>query len=131
MRKMREDSLWNKLTPEQRELLERWLFDDNLGYTEALARVQKEFGLETTTWSLSRFFRRRAQDRPVEQLAAAAVSAGMVNAMPVSTAGLREAAVKLAGKSALKLAAEKPQDMDHLEALPSGILGPLRLTPGK
>ncbi len=24
-----------------------------------------------------------------------------------------------------------PQDMDHLEALPSGILGPLRLTPGK
>jgi hypothetical protein len=97
-------------------LLERWLFDDNLGYTEARERVQKEFGLETTIWSLARFFRRRAWERPVEQLAEASVSAERLNAMPVSTASLREAAVKLAGKSALKLAGEKPQDMDHLVA---------------
>lgn len=101
---------------EQRELLERWLFDENLGYMDARERVQKEFGLETTIWSVARFFHRRARERPVEQLLEAAASAERVNAMPVSTASLREAAVKLAGKSALKLAGEKPHDMDHLVA---------------
>jgi hypothetical protein len=116
MRKLREDSLGNKLTLEQRDLLEHWLFDDNLGYTEARERVQKEFGLETTVWSVSRFFHQRARERPIEQLVEASVSAGMVNATPISTASLREAAVKLAGKSALKLAGEKPNDMDHLVA---------------
>jgi hypothetical protein len=48
MRKMRDDSTWNRLTPEQRETLESWLFDENLGYAKTLERVQKEFGVEAT-----------------------------------------------------------------------------------
>ena len=59
MRKMRDDSTWNQLTPEQRETLEGWLFDENLGYVETLERVQKEFGLEATIASLGRYYRRR------------------------------------------------------------------------
>jgi len=38
--KMRDDSAWNRLTAEQREKLESWLFDENLGYAETLARGQ-------------------------------------------------------------------------------------------
>ena len=49
---MRDDSTWNRLTAEQREKLESWLFDENLGYAETLARVQKDFGVEATISSL-------------------------------------------------------------------------------
>ena len=49
---MRDDSTCNRLTAEQREKLESWLFDENLGYVETLARVQKDFGVEATISSL-------------------------------------------------------------------------------
>src|SRR5580658_4350172 len=68
MRKMRDDSTWNRLTPEQRETLESWLFDENLGYEKTLERVQTEFGLEATIASLGRFYRRRARERQAEEL---------------------------------------------------------------
>lgn len=48
MRKLRDDSTWNRLTPDQRETLEGWLFDENLGDAKTLARMQAEFGLEAT-----------------------------------------------------------------------------------
>ena len=47
MRKMREDSTWNGLTGEQRQKLETWLFEKNLGYAEALKRAHKEFGVQS------------------------------------------------------------------------------------
>ena len=43
MSKLRSDSAWSKLTAEQRETLEGWLFEENIGYKEALERAQKEF----------------------------------------------------------------------------------------
>ena len=62
MRKMRDDSTWNQLSPEQRETLEEWLFDENLGYEKTVKRVREEFGLETTIASVGRFYRRRARE---------------------------------------------------------------------
>src|SRR5712692_2359958 len=47
MRKMREDSTWNGLTAEQRQKLENWLFERNLGYAETLKRAHKEFGVQS------------------------------------------------------------------------------------
>ena len=114
MRKMRDDSTWNKLTSEQRETLEIWLFDENLGYAKTLERVQKEFGIEATIASVGRLYRRRARERQVEELVEAQAAASALNDLPVSVASLREAAVKLVGKAALKLAGEKPQELEHL-----------------
>src|ERR1035441_8756389 len=113
MRKMRDDSTWNQLTPEQRETLESWLFDENLGYAKTLARVQEEFGLEATIASVGRFYRRRARERQVEELVEAQAAANELNDLPVSVASLREAAVKLVGKAALKLAGEKQIGRAH------------------
>jgi hypothetical protein len=42
MRKRRKDSTWNRLTSEQRAKLEKWLFEGNLSYAEAVARAHKE-----------------------------------------------------------------------------------------
>jgi len=114
MRKLRDDSTWNQLTPEQRETLEEWLFDENLGYAETVARVQKEFGLESTIASVGRFYRRRARGRQTEELLEAQLEADEVNALPVSVASLRDAAVKLVGKAVLKLAGERPEELEQL-----------------
>ncbi len=111
---MRDDSTWNRLTPEQRETLESWLFDENLGYEKTLERVQMEFGMEATMASLGRFYRRRARERQVVELVEAQAAASELNDLPVSVACLREAAVKLVGKSVLKLAGEKPEELEQL-----------------
>jgi hypothetical protein len=42
MRKRRKDSTWDRLTSEQRAKLEKWLFEGNLSYAEAVARAHKE-----------------------------------------------------------------------------------------
>jgi hypothetical protein len=117
MRKMRDDSTWNQLTPEQRETLESWLFDENLGYAKTLERVQKEFRLEATIASLGRYYRRRARERQVAELAVAQIAASELNDLPVSTDSLRTAAVKLVGKAVLKLAGEKPEQLEQLASL--------------
>jgi hypothetical protein len=114
MRKSRDDSTWTRLTTEQRETLEIWLFDENLGYGKTLAKVQEEFGVEATMASLGRFYRRRARERQVHELLEAQVAANELNDLPISVASLREAAVKLVGKAALNLATEKPEQLEQL-----------------
>ena len=42
MRKWRKDSTWNRLTSTQRAKLEKWLFEGNLSYAEAVSREHKE-----------------------------------------------------------------------------------------
>ncbi len=117
MRKPRNDSTWNQLTPGQRELLESWLFDENLGYAKTLERVQQEFGVETTIASVGRFYRRRARERQVEELVEAQAIADALNDLPVDAEGLRAAAIKLAGKAVLKLVSEHPDRLDQLASL--------------
>jgi hypothetical protein len=114
MRKMRDDSTWTRLTPEQRETLEIWLFEENLGYAKTLAKVQEEFGVEATVASLGRFYRRRARERQVTELLEAQVAANELNDLPISVASLRDAAVKLVGKAALNLATENPEQLEQL-----------------
>ena len=114
MRKLRDDSTWNQLTPEQREMLESWLFDENLGYAKTLARVEQEFELQASIASLGRYYRRRARERQVEELVEAQAAANRLNDLPVSVASLREAAVKLVGKAVLKLAGEQPEQLEQL-----------------
>ncbi len=108
MSKMRNDSTWNQLTPEQRETLETWLFDENLGYAETVERVRREFGLQATTSSVGRFRRRRAAEHQAEDFADAQAAAIDLNDLHLNLTSLREALVKLAAKTAFSLVTEKP-----------------------
>ena len=108
---MRSDSTWNQLTPEQRETLETWLFDENLGCAETVERVRREFGLQATISSVGLFRRRRAAERQAEDLADAHAAAHDLNDLPVNVTGLREALVKLAAKTAFNLATDQPEDL--------------------
>lgn len=55
LRKLREDSKWNQLTGDERERLDSWLFEENLGYAKIVARAKTEFDIETTTTSMFTF----------------------------------------------------------------------------
>jgi hypothetical protein len=111
MSKLRSDSTWSHLTPEQRETLETWLFDENLSYAETVERVRREFGLQATISSVGLFRRRRAAERQTEDLADAHAAAHALNNLPGNVTGLREALVKLAAKTAFNLATDKPDDL--------------------
>jgi hypothetical protein len=117
MRKMRSDSTWYQLTPEQRLTLEIWLFEENLGYTKTLERVQKEFGVEGTIASLGRYYRCMAQERQIFGLLKAQKAADVLNAMPGTTDALRTAALKLVGKAVMELTGESPEQLEQLASL--------------
>jgi len=114
MKKVRSDSHWSGLTFEQCETVERWLFEDNRGYAETAERVKKEFGVETSLWSVARFFRHRARVRQGLELLEAQAAADELGVVPVSTEDLRATAMKLVAKSAVRLATEKPDQLDQL-----------------
>ncbi len=114
---MRRDSTWNRLTRQQRAKLEKWLFEGNLGYAEAVARARKEFGVKGTVASMGRYYRRRAQERQPAEWAEAQMAAAEVNGLPVKVESLRRAAMKLIGHLALKQAIERPGELEPLVRL--------------
>jgi len=117
MSKLRDDSKWNRLTPEQREKLEEWLFEENLGYAKTLKRVKEQFGLEATISSLGRYYRRRAQERQMEEFLDAQEIAYQAKDLPLNVPVMREGLVRLLYKAALKLAVEKPGEVAELAAV--------------
>lgn len=56
MPKPRADSKLASLPENQREMLRRWLVDENLSYAAARARLREDFGVETSERALSRFY---------------------------------------------------------------------------
>jgi hypothetical protein len=117
MRKPRSNSNWNQLTCPQREMVEKWLFQEHLSYDETRARVKTEFGLETSPASVGRYYRRRARERQMADLVEAQAMSDAVAAPELSTDSMRAAAVKLVAKTTLKLACERPDQLKELEAL--------------
>jgi hypothetical protein len=59
MKKLRSDSAWRKLTPEQQAQLDQWRFDENLSYKEILKQADAAFGVKASIPSLARFLGRR------------------------------------------------------------------------
>jgi len=114
---MRKDSTWNRLTSKQRAKLEKWLFEGNLGYAEAVARAHKEFGVKGTVASMGRYYRRRAQERQPAELLEAQMAAAEVNDSPLKVESLRRAGMKLIGHLALKQAIERPGELEPLVRL--------------
>jgi hypothetical protein len=117
MRKPNSNSNWNQLTGQQRALVEKWLFDEHLGYEAALDRVKNEFGLEASRASLCRFYQRRARERQVYALMEAQAMSDAVANPRLDTDSMRAAAVKLIAKTTLKLACERPEQLKDLESL--------------
>lgn len=100
MRKIRGNSTWSRLTREQRERLESWLFDENMGYAKAAARVRMEFGVETSIAGMGRYYRQRARERREQKSVAARLMADRLNNLAMDTDSLWAVALKLVGRAA-------------------------------
>ena len=62
-RKLRADSTFNKLTPEQRHLVGKWLTVDNMRYADAVQKFEREFGFKVGMTALSRIFQHHQEQR--------------------------------------------------------------------
>ena len=122
VKRVRRNSRWNGLTHAQCEMVEDWLFEENLTYAQTAERVNKEFGVEASIWSVGRFYRYRAGIRQAIELFEAQAAVNRLNRAPVKTEEMRAAAVKLLAKKAVRLATEKPEDTEGLMAVTKVLL---------
>ena len=116
MSKMRSDCVFSKLTLEQVETLEGWLFEENLNYKEALERAQKEFGIGGSLTGLRRFYGRLAKERGRESLTEA-MSACVEAAALGDNATLRAGLLTMANACAVQFMTESPKDIRQFTAL--------------
>jgi hypothetical protein len=119
MGKLRSDSTWAALTPEQRESLEDWLFEENLGYTEALERAQKEFGVTASKTSLIRFYQRAAAERAKREFLDLETTIREMKGLEVDVPEMRSAAMCLITKRLMKLSLESPEQVKEMAWLGS------------
>lgn len=117
MNKLRSDSAWAALSPEQREMLEGWLFEENLGYKEALERARTEFGLTTSLTSLVDYYQRLAQERTQRELRDVKRMAGQIDKAEVDVDELGATAMTLVAKRMLQLAVMSPGKVRELVSL--------------
>ena len=106
MRKLRSDSKWQTLPPQQREMVLKWLFDDGLSFKQALNRARKELGINASATSLRRFYHHWSEERHIANLA---LAGGNVDKF-------RQAALKILGVATLELALNE-RDSDGLKRL--------------
>ncbi len=68
MNKLRSDSAFCQLTPEQVDALEGWLFEERLGYPKVVKKLKAEFGLETSLTGVRRYYKRLDLERSRQSL---------------------------------------------------------------
>ena len=112
--KLRCDSTWAALSPEQRETLEGWLFEENLGYTEVLALAQKEFGITGSKMSLVRFYQRVAAERAQREFLELDTAVKEMKGMDVNIGEMKSAAMCLITKRLMKLSLESPDKVKEM-----------------
>jgi hypothetical protein len=117
MSKLRSDSTWAPLSPEQRETLETWLFEENLGYDEVRGRVQKEFGIEASKTSLVRFYAHAAEERMQREFLELKETVGDIHGAEINWQELGGAAMALVAKRAVQLAVTSPHKVRELTSL--------------
>lgn len=99
-RKTRADSFWDAQPAARLAELERWLFEENLSYDEAVKRYA-EFGESGSVASLQRWRSRRAQERMLERIAASARQANaVVDRFKANPSETFDALLKMIGQAA-------------------------------
>jgi hypothetical protein len=121
MSRIRSDSIWNRLEPERRRLFEHWLFEERVSYKEALARAKKEWGVTASKMSVSRYCRRREEERPANNFAELLETSRVVDGSTMRVEDLKRSAMKVTAMRLLETAVHRGEVKD-LAAL-SRVLG--------
>lgn len=116
MNKLRSDSAFCQLTPEQVDVLEGWLFEERLGYPKVLEKLKAEFGLETSLTGVRRFYKRLEMERSRASLMDVVEMSGLtVEALRGGT--LKPGMLALANKCAFELMMQSPPPIRKVRAL--------------
>ncbi len=116
MSKLRADSTWNELTPEQLERLEEWLLVERASFREVRERVQREFGVTCSVSSVVRFQQHTETERAKAKMAQGLLAAAEVNEVGGNLENLRASSLKLIGNRLL-LEAIRDGDVKELSLL--------------
>src|ERR1700749_1786598 len=116
MSKLRSDCVFSKLTPEQVDRLEGWLFEENMSYKDAFERAQQEFGVGGSLTGLRRFYGHLAKERRREDLTDT-MSACVEAAALGDNATLRAGLLAMANMCAVRFMTESPRDIKTITAL--------------
>lgn len=131
-RKTRSDSKLDNLPPNQRETLERWLFDDSprLSCAEAAKRLHDDFNVQSSETAVRSFYRRarqsRLEEQALESIVADAKSANLVlEKSEQNAANFQKAIQELTARMALKraLAGEDELSLEDIAQLSAMVLG--------
>jgi hypothetical protein len=106
MNKLRSDSTWAALTPEQKQKLIQWLFEEKLSYEQTLESVQTEFGITASRSSLANYYQTLVHERLREDLCEAQETAAEAQGAEVKLSTLRGAALKMIGKKLIDCSVE-------------------------
>lgn len=117
MSKLRSDSKWNELTPEQRELLDGWLFVERLGYRETQERAKKEFGIEASLTSLYRYYQHTSLERLQKDDVELSAARDGIEVTAADVERWRRMALRLVGTRLVRLAAHEPDNVRDVERL--------------
>lgn len=79
MKKTRADAVIDRLPRNQREALDRWLFEENLSYDQALERLHLDFGVRVGRSALSAYWQRCKQRELLATIASSSMGADEVS----------------------------------------------------
>jgi hypothetical protein len=131
-RKTRSDSKLDNLPQNQRETLERWLFDDSprLSCAEAASRLHDDFNVRSSETAVRSFYKRarqsRLEEQALESIVADAKSANLVlEKSEQNAANFQRAIQELTSRMALKraLAGEDELSLEDIAQLSAMVLG--------
>lgn len=119
MPKPRSDAKLKSLPPNQRDMLIRWLVDENVSYEKARERLREDFGVETSTGALSAFYSNECFTVRYGQARDLAETIGQ--AMTSEPEKFDEATIAMVKQKAFERAVAKDGDIKELAIL-AGIL---------
>ncbi len=116
MNKLRSDSAFCQLTPQQVEALDGWLFEERLSYPKVVEKLKAEFGLETSLTAVRRFYKRLEMERSRESLMDAVEMSGLT-VEALKSGDLKPAMLLLANKCLFELMMKSDPPIRKVTAL--------------
>jgi hypothetical protein len=131
--KLRSDSAWSRLTPDQREQVDKWLFIFNVSYRGALALAEQQFGLKSSLGSIARYHRRRQAEREALGIRVQSTEWGGSTEVRLTKEALQQETMRAVALAAHKLAQAKPEQLKvrELRGLVKLLLEERRLVQGR
>lgn len=117
MKRVSSNARWAALTPKQRKTLESWLFEEKLGYDEALKRARVELGYAGSRTSLQRFCERLTHERWMNRLAESGRAAAEVAQAPVRTGTFMGSGMKILGQQFWEQIQTGPEELKDVPML--------------